>query len=252
MKKPDILIIGYGIVGKNMHQIYKNADVYDKHIDEYSTKKDKTYECAFICVPTPSNKDGSCNTDHVEEAVEETKADIIIIKSTVPPKTTEYLKQKYNKNIVFSPEYFGETQHANVGYDFVILGGDSKDTFKASQIVQHYHTAFMKIYQYDSTTAELIKYMENAYLATKVTFCNEFYRMAKELGVNYNELREGFIADPRVNPSHTFVYEQAPYYDSKCLNKDLPAILHFTDYKPNLIRNVIETNSNHKKDHDMV
>lgn len=249
MMKPDILIVGYGVVGKNMHKIYTNADIYDKHQEKHNTKSQKQYDCAFICVPTPANEDGSCNVDHVDQAIKETNADIIVIKSTVPPKTTERMKEKHGKRIVFSPEYFGETQHANVGYDFIILGGDNKDTYKASQIAQHYHTAHLNLMQFDSVTAELIKYMENAYLATKVVFCNEFYRIAKELNVNYNELRQGFIADPRVNPSHTFVYEDSPYYDSKCLNKDIPAILHFTEYEPEFIKSIIDTNETFKNSH---
>lgn len=228
-----------------MHKIYTNADIYDKYKDAYNTLGQNThYDCAFICVPTPSNEDGSCDCSEVEEAVMETEADVIIIKSTVPPNTTKRLRQKTGKKVVFSPEYFGETQHANsVDYDFVILGGYKKERSKAVQIIQHYHSANIRIIQMDSTTAELTKYMENAFLATKVVFSNEFYRIAKELGVDYTELREGFIADPRVNPSHTFVYEDQPYYDSKCLNKDVSAILHFTEkHNPSFIKSVIDTN----------
>lgn len=248
MKKPEILIVGYGVVGKNIHKLFPNADVFDKYDGSVNTKKDILYDCAFICVPTPANKDGSCNYDEVEEAIQETNAKVIVIKSTIPPGTTDKLKEKYRKRLVFSPEYYGETQHANVGYDFQILGGDPKDTEQVAQIMQHYFTGFVKIMQVDAKTAELTKYMENAYLATKVVFCNTFYRLAKKLGVNYSLLRECFILDPRVNPSHTFVYREAPYYDSKCFNKDLPAILHFTDYEPELIKAVIEINEKFKRE----
>ena len=76
----------------------------------------------------------------------------------------------------------------------------------------------------DSTTAELAKYMENSWLATKVSFCVQFYQLAEKLGVSYEELREIFILDPRVNPSHTFVYDDHPYWSSHCLDKDVAAI----------------------------
>ena len=75
--------------------------------------------------------------------------------------------------------------------------------------------------------------------------------MAKKLDINYNVLRELFCLDPRVNKSHTFVYEKYPYYDSKCFNKDLPAIvkqMEKLDYKAEFIKAVIENNERFKKD----
>jgi UDP-glucose 6-dehydrogenase len=69
----------------------------------------------------------------------------------------------------------------------------------------------------------MIKYMENCYLATKVVFCNSFAAACKKAGVEYDDVREGWLMDERVEPSHTIVYEDHPYYDSHCLNKDIPA-----------------------------
>ena len=57
------------------------------------------------------------------------------------------------------------------------------------------------------------------------TFCNEFADIAKAFGIQYERLRQCFVADERVNPSHTYVYPEQPYYDSHCLNKDIPALL---------------------------
>jgi UDP-glucose 6-dehydrogenase len=84
--------------------------------------------------------------------------------------------------------------------------------------------------------------MENSYLATKVSFCQQFFNLAEEMGVNYEELRELFILDPRVNPSHTFVHREQPYWDSKCLNKDVPAIAN--TFNAPLLKSVIEFNEN--------
>ena len=69
--------------------------------------------------------------------------------------------------------------------------------------------------------------MENCWIATKVTFCNEFASIAKSYGISYSELRELWLADKRVSPSHTLVYDDKPYFDSHCLNKDLPALITF-------------------------
>ena len=62
---------------------------------------------SFVCVPTPRGEDGSCDVSMVEEVIEWLDTDIIVIKSTVAVGTTEMLNKKYNKNIVFSPEYIG-------------------------------------------------------------------------------------------------------------------------------------------------
>jgi UDP-glucose 6-dehydrogenase len=75
-------------------------------------------------------------------------------------------------------------------------------------------------------TAELTKYMENAFLALKVTFCNEFYDIAEAQGVDYNELRELWLLDPRIGRSHTFVLPFGRGFGGRCLPKDLNAIIH--------------------------
>ena len=87
--------------------------------------------------------------------------------------------------------------------------------------------------------------MENSYLATKVSFCQQFYNLAEQIGVDYEELRELFILDPRVNPSHTFVYRDKPYWDTVCLNKDVTAIAEVFDAP--LLKDVIKFNEGQKK-----
>ena len=86
----------------------------------------------------------------------------------------------------------------------------------------------------------MAKFMENAWLAAKVSFCNQFYRACKQEGIHYEELRELFVLDPRVNPSHTFVYEKKPYWDSHCLNKDVPAVAY--QYDMQLLKDIIKFN----------
>ena len=82
--------------------------------------------------------------------------------------------------------------------------------------------------------------MENSYLATKVAFCTQFYEIAQKLEIPYEEVRECFILDSRVNPSHTFVYDEHPYYKSHCLDKDVPAIAEYMDAR--LLKDIIKFN----------
>ena len=83
----------------------------------------------------------------------------------------------------------------------------------------------MRIYQADAKTVEMAKYMENAFLAMKVTFCNEMYDIANALGADYNLAREIWVADPRIGTSHTFVYDDNRGYGGSCLPKDMASLV---------------------------
>lgn len=247
----NILIVGYGVVGHNLHKELEklNPDIYDKFKTENNTKKDIKYDFAFICVNTPYTKEYPCDVSQVENAINETNADIYIIKSTIIPGTTEKFIKKYNKKIVFSPEYYGGTQHCNnFEFDFTILGGEKENCLKVQQLLQNVYDARHTFRIVDSRTAELVKYMENSFLGTKVAFCTQFYEIAKQIGVNYEELRELFILDPRVNPSHTFVYDEHPYFKSHCLDKDIPAIAE--TYDAELLMAVLRFNKKQKWKYD--
>ena len=98
----------------------------------------------------------------------------------------------------------------------------------------------------DSRTAELAKYMENCFLATKVIFCNEFYDLAEKMGVSYTKLRETWLMDERMGRSHTFVYPDARGYAGKCLPKYVDALLVQAENQGvdmNVLRSVKSKNS---------
>ena len=148
----------------------------------------------------------------------------------MPVGFTDAWVAKTGKKIVFQPEYYGET----VAHPFadphnrnwVTLGGDEASTEKVAQLYQKVFTSELFIHQVDAKTAELAKYMENCFLATKVTFCNQFYDIAQAMGVNYNKLRETWLLDPRIGRSHTFVYPDNRGFGGSCLPKDLSATLY--------------------------
>ena len=245
----NTLIIGYGIVGHNLQKelIRLKPDIYDKYKLEFNTKRNIKYDFAFICVDTPYiDESNMCDLSQVEAALRENKADVFVIKSTILPGTTDYLREQFKKHIVFSPEYYGDTQHCNnFEFNFTILGGEKEDCLKVQQLLQHCYDGTHTFRIVDSKTAELAKYMENSWLATKVSFCNQFFDIANELNVNYEELRELFILDPRVNPSHTFVYRDKPYWDSHCLNKDVRAISGLV-FNNELLEFIIKYNKSRK------
>lgn len=246
MKK--IIIIGYGNIGQKLYKEYEklNPDIYDpyKGFDE----KDSYYDFAFICVDTPLTESGDCDLSQVRTAINETEANIIVLRSTVPPTTTERLIEETNKKIIFCPEFYGVTQHSNsdrFDFDFTILGGNKEWCSEVIQLLQNVYDGRHRFCITDSKTAELAKYMENTLLATKVSMCVQFYQIAKQFGVNYEEMRELVLQDPRINKSHTFVYKDHPYWDSHCFNKDLATIANMTDAK--LIKSIIDFNEICKK-----
>ena len=248
----DILIVGYGNIGKHIHKELEGSgdiDIYDPFIPEYNMSYINEYNIAFICVPTEMLPDGSCDISAVENAVENTKAKTIVIKSTIPIGTCDKLKNKYSKNIVFSPEYYGITRHAPSSSDFVVLAGSHKDCDKVAQLYYKVKTKSFRIHFTDYKTAELAKYMENCFLALKVTFCSEFATIANEFGISYPQLREIFVLDERMGDSHTFINPEQPYYNSHCLNKDIPGLINQTN-KAHLMKAMLEINKKKRENID--
>lgn len=245
----NILIVGYGNIGSRLYKEYAKLkpDRYDPHKGLFE-KKEIRYDVAFIAVDTPMNADGSCDLSQVVTAIAETNAEIIVLRSTVPPATTEMLCKKTNRRIVFCPEFYGTTQHCDehtFDFNFTILGGNREDCNAVVQVFQEVYDARHRFCITDSTTAELTKYMENCMLATKVSFCIQFWGIAKQFGVSYPEMRELLLQDSRFNRAHTFVYDDHPYWESHCFDKDLMAVTKFSNAP--FIKNVIDFNEECKR-----
>lgn len=246
----NVLIVGYGNIGQKLAEEYRvlNPDIYDPY-KGFAEKKDIKYDVAFVAVDTPMNEDGTCDLSQVECAIRETNADIIVLRSTVPPGTTEQMISRVEKKIVFSPEFYGTTQHCDhktFDFNFTIIGSIAKGwSDKVVQILQEVYDARHRFVLTDCKTAELAKYMENTFLAARVSLCIQFWEIANQLGVSYPALREVFLNDERFNRAHTFVYSEHPYWKSHCFDKDLRALTSFTEAP--LVQNIIDYNETCKK-----
>jgi UDPglucose 6-dehydrogenase len=230
-------IVGFGVVGKALAQVFKyeagNPDlvIYDKFVKGMNTpsRRGAVQKCdlVFIAVPTPEGPDGKCDLSAIEEVVSWIKP-VMCVKSTVPPGTVDQLTAKTGKTICFSPEYVGETVwHPLKGIEshgFVIVGGERSACKLVIKAYQQFLGPVPRYYMTNAKTAELCKYMENAFLATKVAFVNQFYDIANGFGVDYNELRELWLADERVGRSHTIVTAERGYR-GRCLPKDMASII---------------------------
>lgn len=263
--KIKIGIVGYGYVGKAFYNFFKthyDVSIYDPSYEKSCTKEEiNNCDIGVICVPTPQKKDGGCDISIVEESVKWMNNKIILCKSTVPPSTTKTLSEKYNKSIVFSPEYAGESSywtpykfHTDVKETpFFIFGGEKS---ACEQLIDIYIpiTGPTKTYRItDSTSAELAKYAENSFYATKVTFCNEFFDICKKSNSSWNEVRELFLLDPRINPMHTMVLKDNRGFGGKCFPKDVNAIIEYAKsigVNPQLLESVISTNNRIRKENE--
>jgi UDPglucose 6-dehydrogenase len=223
-------IAGYGTIGQLVHQIFgtlHEITIYDPPLGFNDKDSLNMVDFVFLCVPTISNPDGSCDTHIVEELVASINPKMAIIcHSTVAIGTTERLINTLHKPLVYVPEYAGETPihpyRQIENRDFFIYGGYEPEV---SNVKRLFETVYGNLVQHrvtQPTVAETVKYMENCYLAMKVTFCNEFFDLAKAAGVNYEEVRDLFVLDKRMNPSHTSVTPERGY-GGKCLPKDVAA-----------------------------
>ena len=265
-------IIGQGYVGtaiKSGFEKYYELETYDK----FSTSKSTVNlhdlvllsDVIFVCVPTPMNVDGSCHIGIVEEVISEVNEisissesnPIVVLKSTVPPGTTDRLNKKCKGiNIIFNPEFLTE---ANFIEDFknqtrIILGGTRKGTNVLRQVYSKvFPTAH--IIKTGSITAEMVKYMTNAYLATKVSFCNEIKQICDKLEIDYDKVVEYAILDERLGKTHLGV--PGPDGDcgfgGHCLPKDINALISVArefGIEPEVLEAVVETNDKVRKNRD--
>ena len=211
MNEPSVAIVGFGAVGRGIQQLFPEAIPYDPPLGLGS--KEAVNNCRYAMDRRPDAP--ACRTDPptsriVEEVVGWIECDHIIIRSTVPVGTTDRLRKETGKSIVFQPEYGPArrpiTRSSICGrFRWVILGGERRDTVPVADLYKTRSTP-TSLPPARARTAELTKYMENAFFATKVTFCNEFFDIAQAYGVDYNELRELWLVDPRISRDHTFVF----------------------------------------------
>ncbi|MBU1038952.1 hypothetical protein KKC17_01825 [Patescibacteria group bacterium] len=250
-------IVGYGFVGKAIKKLFSEALIYDPALPEESSSQAEINSCqvVFVCVPTNSLADGGCDTSIVEETIAWLESDLIIIRSTVKPGTTQKLIDKYpNKKIIFQPEYIGETVAHPLADEskktFLILGGAKDNCAKAVELYQSVYNSGVKIMFLSATEAEIAKYMTNTAVANMVTLVNEYYNICQVFGADWHMVREAWLMDPRMSRYHTFVYPDKPGFSGKCLPKDLEAIAKAAKdlgYQAGFVEDILKNNDRLKK-----
>lgn len=223
-----LTLIGYGFVGKAMHEVLK--DYYDvKIVDpQYNSNVvDNDSDGYIVCVPTPTTWSGACDMTIVETVVKACPNDKpILIKSTISLEGWRKDLEPQGKQITFSPEFLTA---ANANEDFkkqtkMLFGGSNKEFWNDVFIECK---AFDPIY---ATVEELIltKYLRNSFLATKVAFFNEVYDLCEVAGIDYNQVKALVGEDKRITHSHMHVPgpDGDRGFGGACFPKDTEALLY--------------------------
>jgi nucleotide sugar dehydrogenase len=225
-------VIGLGVIGSackyGFEKLGHEVNIHDIKFNTNMTNILNTEIC-FICVPTPSDEDGSCNVSIVESVVLELKDleydGIIAIKSTVKPTTTQNLIDKTKLKICFVPEFLRERSAISDfidNHDLLVVGTDSNEIFeKVKNCHGHYPK---KIEILNPTEAELLKYYSNTYNATKIIFANEMYEICEKLGINYTKIKDAFVKRGTTIDTYLDVNENFRGYAGVCLPKDTKAL----------------------------
>lgn len=215
----------------------------------------------FICVGSPPNEDGTVDISYVERAVSDLSivlADVddfrvVVVKSTVPPKTTVDVlgpllsgisgkRIGVDVSICMCPEFFreGTSLMDSLHPDRLIFG--TSDERSLSLLKKLYFPIDAPRFYTDPTTAEMIKYGSNSFLATKISFANEMANLCEVMGVDVDEVFEGISADARISP---FFFTAGAGFGGSCFPKDVRGMVETASKKGvsmKLLRAVLEVN----------
>lgn len=245
-----IVIAGYGPVGQAVANVLNEHSGVDIAIDDpykgYEYPADDTVDGVVVCVATPMGENGDSDTSNVADVFEKYGNTKYLIKSAVIPT---FLEDYGDLDITVSPEFLASS-NANRNpteefrfQKFAIYGGGS---------MRFWHEMFKPVLPCleevkfcSRDQAAFGKYVENTFLAMKVTFWNQMYKIYNDLGYeDFDAMVDAITIDPRIGTSHS----QVPGPDGKfgygghCLPKDTNALLNIscrttdTDFLESMIR----------------
>jgi len=259
----NIVIAGYGAVGKAVEAALANHPHVDTYIDDpyldisygeirrvMPEEYHHTIDGVVVCVATPMAEDGSCYTKNVQDVFGKYGEDQrYLIKSAVDPIFLHH-EAPYGMTTV-SPEFLRGTTGADPTKDFLeqefaIYGGGQ---------ARWWHELFKPVLPKLETVkfvsmdqAAFAKYVENTFLATKVAFFNQMWEIYEACGFeDFDVMVDAIASEPRVGHSHT----QVPGPDGKfgygghCFPKDMSALISVSEYanmEPELLKAVRDYN----------
>jgi UDPglucose 6-dehydrogenase len=219
-------------------------------------------DITFITVGTPSKTDGSISLSYITKASKEVgkalkkkegrTAHVVVVKSTVTPGSTQNVVrpiiernsgQKCCEGFLLcsNPEFLreGNAIGSTLNPDLVVVGGCNERS--ADMLVDLYREFYSEnlppIIRTNIPTAELIKYANNAFLATKVSFINTIANICEKTpGTDVRKIAEAIGKDHRINP---YFLDAGLGWGGSCFPKDVKALISFSKglgYDPELIQ----------------
>ena len=219
---------------------------YQKSINENT-------DIVFVCVQTPTDPDtGKTKTDYISSALTELKKIesfnfIICIKSTIKATLVEKISNEIDldyKKIIFNPEFLRE---GSAFYDFfnpdriVIGGSDQKGLNQCTELYESFDCE--KIIT-DSISSQMIKYLSNTYLAMRLSFVNETYRLVSEFNGNPEQVLHAIGKDKRIGNDY---FHPSPGWGGSCFPKDVKEVMSSfqMDYQLPIISEILKSNELH-------
>ncbi|MGL9731609.1 MAG: UDP-glucose dehydrogenase family protein [Wolbachia sp.] len=228
-----------------------------RFFNSYSQINSNT-EVVFVTVDTRSNSLGNADLKNVYRSVNEiskrvNQGCLIVIKSTVPPGTTEsihnyLLSEGYNLDLGVNPEFLkqGSAVSDFLYPDRIIIGvKDERARAKLEAIYRSFIDKNIPLIVTDTITAEMIKYASNAFLATKIAFINEIAGLCEALGADIDLLANGMGMDHRIGREFL---KAGPGFGGSCFPKDLSALIRLAEdhnFKLQILNSIKESNYNH-------
>ncbi len=223
-------------------------------------------DVSLVTVGTPSRRDGSVNLDHVRAALtgigrelrSSRKFHVVVVRSTIPPGTTENLviptlerasRRKAGRDfgVSFHPEFLreGSSIHDFFHPPKTVLGAGEARSLRP--LVGLWREIQAPLFLTSFRTAEIVKYADNAFHALKVSFANEIGTLAKNFGIDGREVMRIFAADTKLNISPLYL-RPGFAFGGPCLPKDVRALgrmarqarLHLP-----LVENLLLSNARH-------
>jgi UDPglucose 6-dehydrogenase len=220
-------------------------------------------DITLICVGTPSNPDGSMNLSYITESAGDigrilgakSERHTVVIRSTVVPGTTkgivipaleQYSGKKANVDfdVAVNPEFLqeGKALHGFFNPDRIIIGEEEQGA--GDMVEKLYEGISAPVIRMGITTAEMIKFTSNAFLATKISFINDIGNICRRLGVDVYDVVKGVGVDYRIGEHFL---SAGIGFGGSCLPKDVKALVHSSrdlGYRPLVLESVLEVNKN--------
>ena len=211
----------------------------------------------FLALPTPEGEDGRADLKYVHAVIDELanlvgEDTIFVVKSTVPPGTVSSLRKRLADlgspaRIVSHPEFLREGKAVDdfLEPDRIVVGAWEEADARA--VADLYRSLDAPVVMTDPTSAEMIKYASNAYLAARLTFVNTLSNVCEAVGADILDVVQGLGMDHRVGPHFL---QPGPGYGGSCFPKDTQALIAVAQdagYDFQLLRAVIEADEEQRR-----